>query len=81
MHHKAVSYTHLLLHGERHGEEQLVILPSVEGCHHGVGVHLLGQLMRLPGDRKPQIKQGVLLATGMLLTYIFASIGYNILKR
>ena len=30
---------------------------------------------------EPQIKQGVLLATGMLLTYIFASIGYNILKR
>ena len=29
---------------------------------------------------EPQIKQGVLLATGMLLTYIFASIGYNILK-
>ena len=25
--------------------------------------------------------QAVLLATGMLLTYIFASIGYNILKR
>lgn len=30
-----------------------MILPSVEGCHHGVGVHLLGQLMRLPGDRDP----------------------------
>lgn len=30
---------------------------------------------------EPQIKQGVLLATEMLLTYIFASIGYNILKR
>jgi hypothetical protein len=30
---------------------------------------------------EPQIKQGVLLATRMLLTYIFASIGYNILKR
>ena len=30
---------------------------------------------------EPQIKQGVLLATGMLLTYIFASICYNILKR
>lgn len=30
---------------------------------------------------EPQIKQGVLLATGMLLTYIFASIGYNIFNR
>ena len=30
---------------------------------------------------EPQAKQGVLLATGMLLTYIFAAIGYNILKK
>lgn len=30
---------------------------------------------------EPQIKQGILLATGMLLTYIFAAIGYNILKK
>lgn len=29
---------------------------------------------------EPQIKQGILLVTGMFLTYIFASIGYNILK-
>ena len=37
--------------------------------------------MALVGGVETQIKLGVLLATGMLLTYIFASIGYNILKR
>ena len=30
---------------------------------------------------EPQIKQMLLLGTGMCLTYLFAYIGYNILKR
>lgn len=30
---------------------------------------------------EPQIKQVILLCIGMFLTYVFASIGYNILKR
>ncbi len=30
---------------------------------------------------EPQLKQGVLATIGLILTYIFATIGYKILKR
>ena len=44
---------HLLLHGQRHREQQFVIFPAVQRRHHRVGVHLLGQRRRLLRDRNP----------------------------
>lgn len=43
----------LLLHGERHGEEQFVVLAAVERRDDRVGVHLLGQGRGLFGDGNP----------------------------
>ena len=41
---------------------------------------LVGGVSLITTD-EPQIKQGVLAVIGLLLTYIFAAIGYNILKK
>ena len=44
---------HLLLHRQRHREEQFVVFAAVQGRHHGIGVQLLSQRIRLLGDRNP----------------------------
>lgn len=44
---------HPLLQGQRHGEQQLVILAAVERRHDGIGMNLLGESRRLTGDRDP----------------------------
>lgn len=41
---------------------------------------LVGGVSLITTD-EPQIKQGVLAVIGLLLTYIFAAIGYSILKK
>ena len=42
---------HAVVHGQRHGEEQLIVLAAVESCGDDVEVHLLGRHGRLVVER------------------------------